>query len=866
MAPSLTRPSSQAVARLIADGLRIICAPGSVIELRIPNVDDKKGRTDSGYFENFDQAAICAARYDGRADGVYITLNPTHPALLARAENRVREWAKASTSDDYIDRRIWLPIDIDPCVSGKKRPAGISSSDPEHHAALARAGEIQEWLTLQGWPTPVVADSGNGAALLYAIDLPNDDESRDLIQRCVQALATAFDNALCDIDTAVYNAARIWKVYGTLAGKGDSTADRPHRRAAILSAPAERQIVGLDLLRALARRVLPETEREAGTSSSKGGIGDDIGAYLDKHGLRVASEKTHGDRTIYVLEECPFNKEHRAPDACVTQEGNGKLGFHCFHNGCQGNGWKTLREKLEPGIYEEKPRPTPTALVIVDGVAHCPVCNTQVRRSKFAYNGTGEPGWYCPPCNTRATQWPASAYTPSAKAVPVTVDTATGEIKEPGRYVDLRPWQDQGVTLAELQHKQFAPEVWVIENILPEGACVFAAKYKSKKSWLSLALGCAVAMGGRALGRLNVEQGRVLYLDLEGKQQRIQKRTRAMLGVHNIPWPDNFHVFTKWPQGEAGLAQIEEWFKAYPDTRLCVVDVLNNFRRPMDRNDSFYDYDRTTVQPINDMFEHYHAACLLVHHFNKAKGNSDVFDSLTGSTGLPSAVNTLWAFERDPNESALTKFSMRGRDLENDEPLALRWDDYLTQHIIEGPAAEVATSAERKEILRLLDDDMPRSPKEIAAEAGKTVAAVQQLLRKLVNEGLIDKQGYGKYARIHKVDQTDQSDQSRKSAQSDYSDRQGSNSDREGQGRSEFTARPTGVNPNSDRSDRSTVKGGVVERVRDAGWSQERGDDGRYRMTHPTLGVTQWHRVPFHAMNEADGISGPVNHTIPEGY
>lgn len=111
-------------------------------------------------------------------------------------------------------------------------------------------------------------------------------------------------------------------------------------------------------------------------------------------------------------------------------------------------------------------------------------------------------------------------------------------------------WRHQGVTLAELQHKHFDPERWIVERILPEGACLFAAKYKSRKSWIALALGLAISMGGKALGQLDVFPGRVLYLDLEGRQQRIKKRTRAILGVQQTDWPDNFHVFTKWPAGD----------------------------------------------------------------------------------------------------------------------------------------------------------------------------------------------------------------------------------------------------------------------------------------------------------------------------
>ena len=328
----------------------------------------------------------------------------------------------------------------------------------------------------------------------------------------------------------------------------------------------------------------------------------------------------------------------------------------------------------------------------------------------------------------------------------------------------------QGITLAELQYKVFDPEKWIIENIMPEGACLFAAKYKSKKSWLALAISLAIAMGGRALGRLNVAPGGVLYLDLEGKQQRIQKRTRAMLGVNQVAWPGNFHIFTKWSQGDEGLAELEQWLIDHPDTALIVIDVLASFRRPMQKHEEFYRYDRDTVDPINELAERYTVAILLVHHFNKGK-HDDVMDSITGSTGLPSAVNTMWGLRRDVNDPSIQILELRGRDLENEDPLALKWDFYLNQHVIEGPASEVAISAERRAVLRMMSDDEPRTPKEIAVLIERPVTAVQQLLRKLLNEGSIDKAGYGKYVVVPKPDQTDQTDQSSQTDQTDHSDR-----------------------------------------------------------------------------------------------
>jgi hypothetical protein len=91
-------------------------------------------------------------------------------------DNRLRSYARETTSDEQITERRWLPLDFDP-----KRPSGISSTNTEKDAALARAIDCREFLRAEGWPEPVFADSGNGAHLLYAIQEPNDAATRDLL-------------------------------------------------------------------------------------------------------------------------------------------------------------------------------------------------------------------------------------------------------------------------------------------------------------------------------------------------------------------------------------------------------------------------------------------------------------------------------------------------------------------------------------------------------------------------------------------------------------------------------------------------------------------------------------------------------------
>jgi hypothetical protein len=227
---------------VIRKALEILSEPGQVIELRIP----RARHTRSGYFDELDRAAEVAAKLNGTAS-VYMTLNPCNPALLARGVNRIVEGPEATTSDRDILRRVWFPIDLDPV-----RPTGVSSTDAEHEAAIARAREVFGYLRSLGWPEPLVADSGNGAHLLYRIALPNDLESTELLKRGLQALALRFGDDLVSVDEKVFNAARIWKVYGTIACKGDNTPERPHRQAKLLRVPDELEAVPLDKLIALA--------------------------------------------------------------------------------------------------------------------------------------------------------------------------------------------------------------------------------------------------------------------------------------------------------------------------------------------------------------------------------------------------------------------------------------------------------------------------------------------------------------------------------------------------------------------------------------------------------------------------------------
>ena len=334
--------------------LNRIMQPGQVTELRILDVIERGyKKTYSGYFSDYAELAKSAAYYSGRALGVYIVMNPIHPALLGRAANRVIK-AESTTADENIISLNWLLIDVDP----DKPDSKISATDDEKRLAEIKRDAIADYLTDRGWPAGIKGDSGNGAHLVYPIEqMENTSTNFGILQNCLQALKFWFDPADgadkdgSTVDQKVFNPSRIWKLYGTLACKGDPIDGRPHRFATLGKAyagiPETLHPVSLDLLSSLAADApTPKDTTATGNRTPYTGSGLEGEAWMDdwigKHGIS-ARKKDRSYGAAWVLDQCPFNAEHTDRSAFITYTPGRGFGGGCHHNGCNGKGWQDLR-------------------------------------------------------------------------------------------------------------------------------------------------------------------------------------------------------------------------------------------------------------------------------------------------------------------------------------------------------------------------------------------------------------------------------------------------------------------------------------------------------------------------------------------
>jgi hypothetical protein len=344
---------SQATAIDVLNAARALFRTGDVVEVRVPKAGRQK--VISGYFDDIEKLSEAVAQLEHQKyPGIYWTLNPVKRALLARAENKIKPFASDTTKDPDILVRNWLPVDLDP-----KRPTGISSTEEEHTAALQLAERMRSELLLEGWPEPIFADSGNGAHLLWPIEIPNDPESAELLSRILKSLAARYNTPQVEVDLTTFNASRIFKTYATTACKGDNTTDRPHRVSRILQLPGILTRVPAELLHAQAAKAPADKERRPARPATRYAPAVfDLEQFLNRHGVSYRTPVSHEGGRKFVLEQCPFDSSHKAPDAAVFELSEGRLGFKCFHNSCHGREWRDFRELFEPKRnYQQQPIP-----------------------------------------------------------------------------------------------------------------------------------------------------------------------------------------------------------------------------------------------------------------------------------------------------------------------------------------------------------------------------------------------------------------------------------------------------------------------------------------------------------------------------
>lgn len=315
-----------------------------LVEIRILDPNTKKSY--SGYFTDIETLLNAIKPYD--YCNIYFTLNIINDACYSREQHdKISLRPKSTTSDSDIIARKWCLIDID-C----EKPSDTNSTDEEKELAKEVVNNIYKFLRDEGFEQPVVCDSANGYHLLYKQAMIASPKNTETMKKFLHVLDMYFSTDKVKVDCSTFNASRICKLYGVISRKGANTKDRPQRESKILRVPQEVRPTPNEYFEKVAS-YYPEPEKRDRTNNY--GVGNfDLDEFLAKYNISVRNKVETSEYTKYVLEECPFNSSHRAPDSAVFKMRDGSFGFKCLHNSDRDYTFRDFRLHYEPNAYERR--------------------------------------------------------------------------------------------------------------------------------------------------------------------------------------------------------------------------------------------------------------------------------------------------------------------------------------------------------------------------------------------------------------------------------------------------------------------------------------------------------------------------------
>lgn len=549
--------------------------------------------TYSGYFRDAETAIRQLKRFDGWVSVCYLP-NAIDDRCRSRSENEFSCGKNLATSDRDIIRRRWLLIDVD-----VERPSGIGASREEVEAAEAVADRIHLQLTAEGMPSPIRCFSGNGCHIMYRIDAPGDDGGA--VQRTLKQLADRFGVDGVKVDTTTHNAARIWKLPGTLACKGGDTEERPHRMAAITFIPEMLEVADVSNCendRFSRRRELSNSRAQGRPTTSATqftaiGGSCDVAGFIERHGLHVDEGDiwftSSGPGRKWTLKESPLC-DHHGDGPWIGEKGNGFGAAGCHHDSCSWD-FADLQAKYEP-------TPQPPKLTLQ------------------------------PPKRIKGT---------------LEVKTMANLEEQDIEWL----WQGR-FAIGKLSIVSGIPGLGKSYATISMAARISRGEPFPDTPDIANPAGDVLLIGAE-----------------DGWQDTIKPRLRLadadQSRVHVTTTVTRHGKENQWLDLEQDLPLLDEWLTAHPAARLVVLDPLNAYLGQTDGNSDVG--IRAILTPLAALAEKHEVCLIAIAHHGKAEGRPSA-QRVLGSTGYVGVSRTLFEVLRAPDQpqpKAVTQYQAAGQ-------------------------------------------------------------------------------------------------------------------------------------------------------------------------------------------------------------
>ena len=320
--------------------------------------------------------------------------------------------------------------------------------------------------------------------------------------------------------------------------------------------------------------------------------------------------------------------------------------------------------------------------------------------------------------------------------------------------------------LTKIMKKEFKDIEDTVEGFISsEGLTLIAGWPKIGKSYWTLYMAISMAKGEKVFGKIPVEKHRVLYLDLESTDRRIQNRIYELEPDYNEEDSryDNFEAYNyvddePWHGlNDNGLEEIKDWLDNTPGKKIVFIDTWGAFRagHPVAASEA-YDRDYSELSQLKKLADKHKTPIVVVTHLREKRGE-DPLHQISGSAGVPGTVDTAMCFYPKPNKKMhvlvrsrdlnMNTYEFVGNNMSRTWTLVGTIDDESEKDLLD------TLHPRFKKIVEFIknskDSDISRQDIKkhlLNTEPGLTDNQLDKTLRKLVQNDYIENTGRGKYS------------------------------------------------------------------------------------------------------------------------
>ena len=216
------------------------------------------------------------------------------------------------------------------------------------------------------------------------------------------------------------------------------------------------------------------------------------------------------------------------------------------------------------------------------------------------------------------------------------------------------------ISADELFYQPLDHPKMLIDGILSNGLAILSGDSKIGKSWMVLWF-CLKISRGEPVWGLPTSKTDVIYLALEDKDWRIQQRMQDLIDVP----PTNLHFgFSCGKLGAELEGQIKLALKDQPSTGLLFIDTLQMVWDNVSSKVNAYAQDYKDLSALKKIADDHKMCIFLIHHNRKEHDGNNVFNDMTGSTGIAGVADTCMVLHKENHFNNDAVLNITGRDIE----------------------------------------------------------------------------------------------------------------------------------------------------------------------------------------------------------